>query len=275
MNKPLWISHRGYKKHAVENTAAAFRAAVDLGFTCLETDLRLTRDKQIALIHDPTLARLAGDRRRIIDITAKELAHIRLNPLQGAGDRHAFSDFQKTGHAGVPVNKDGRRAGDRAMFLDEFAAEFWNCRWVFDIKAETGAETIRELARWAEAEDMVEKIVQNAKILTWRPEHEALAADRFPGVLFYARRPECWRAGIAVLSGRSRHGRLRPDRTYALPASFMGFSLFQETIIRRFHERQTKVIAFLPPTQVLARRAAAVGFDEVLTNHQIPGSKTS
>jgi glycerophosphoryl diester phosphodiesterase len=266
MEKPLWISHRGYKENAVENTAAAFRAAVDLGFSCLETDLRLTRDKRIVLIHDPTLARLAGDRRQIRDMTARELSGIRLSPVQRTGDPHAFPDFQKTRHAGVPADKDGRRTGDRAMFLDEFVAEFRDFRWVFDIKPETGAETIRELARWAEAEGMVEAIVQNAKILTWHADHETLATDRFPGILFYARRTECWRAGIAVLSGRPGLGRIRPGRTYALPPSFMGLSLFQTSMVRRFHERRARVVAFLPPTHALAERAAAAGFDEILTN---------
>jgi glycerophosphoryl diester phosphodiesterase len=266
MEKPLWISHRGYKENAVENTAAAFRAAVDLGFSCLETDLRLTRDKRIALVHDPTLERLAGDRRRIRDMTASELARIRLKPVQRTGDPHGFSDFQKTGRAGVPADKDGRRTGGRVMFLDEFAAEFQDVRWVFDIKPETGAETIRELARWTEAKGMVDTIVQKAKILTWRANHEALALELFPGILFYARRPECWRAGIAVLSGRPGLGRIRPGRTYALPPSFMGLSLFQAFMVRCFHERRAGVVAFLPPTHTLAEQAAAAGFDEILTN---------
>ena len=71
--KTIWISHRGYTANAVENTYAAFKAAVDIGFTFLETDLRTTRDQQIVLIHDDTLNRLANDNRRVIDLTRKEV----------------------------------------------------------------------------------------------------------------------------------------------------------------------------------------------------------
>jgi glycerophosphoryl diester phosphodiesterase len=239
IEKPLWISHRGYKKNAVENTRAAFRAAVDLGFDCLETDLRITIDDRIVLIHDPTLARLSGKDQRVQDMTAAELAKIRLKPLY--------------------------RSDDRLMFLDDFVEEFTATRWVFDIKPETGARTIQALGQWARARGMVKKIAQNAKFLTWQADHEALAATHFPGVPFYARQSECWRAGLAVLLGVPRFGAIRPGKTYALPATVMGLSLFKTSIVRRFHERNASVIAFLPPTDTLARRAAAVGFDEILT----------
>ncbi len=252
VEKSLWISHRGYKENAVENTRAAFRAAVDLGFSCLETDLRLTRDKRIVLIHDPGLDRLAGVRKQVEDMTAAELAGIRLTPL----------------HRKVGQDEGENAFDNRLLFFEDFAAEFSGCSWVLDIKPEAGADTIRALSRWAEAEGKVETIVRRAKILTWRAGHEALAAERFPGVSFYARRPECWRAGFAVLFGQPRFGAIRPGRTYALTSSLLGIPLFRPSIVRRFHKRRAKVVAFLPPTDDLARRAAAAGFDEILTNRK-------
>jgi glycerophosphoryl diester phosphodiesterase len=271
VGKPLWISHRGFKENAVENTRAAFGAAVDLGFSCLETDLRLTRDNRIVLSHDPTFKRLTGDRRRVQDMTAAELADIRLDnryPPDGRGPKTGADSPQK-GHTGRQENSVAKNSRDRLLFFDEFVAEFTGCRWVFDIKPETGVETIKALSRWAEAEGMVEKIIQNTKILTWRADHEALAAAHFPGVAFYARRPECWRAGLAMLTGQPGLGAIRPGRTYALPPTFMGLSLFQATMVRRFHERDAAVVAFLPPTDALARQAMTAGFDEILTNHGI------
>ncbi len=76
--KPVWISHRGFKANAVENTFNAFAAAVDIGFSALETDLRITKDRHIVLIHDKTLSRLANDHRRVIDLTRRELESFRL-----------------------------------------------------------------------------------------------------------------------------------------------------------------------------------------------------
>ena len=270
VDKPLWISHRGYKENAVENTRAAFQAAVDLGFSCLETDLRITRDKRIVLVHDPTLKRLTGDKRLVQEMTAAELADIRLDnryPPDGRAPRTGGDSPQK-GHTGSHENAGAKNSRGRLLFFDEFVAEFSGCRWVLDIKPETGAETIMALSGWAETEGMVEKIVQNTKILTWRSDHEALAAAHFPGVAFYARRPECWRAGLAMLTGQPGLGAIRPGRTYALPPTFMGLSLFQAAMVRRFHERDATVVAFLPPTDALARQAAAAGFDEILTNYK-------
>ena len=47
--------HRGARGLAPENTLAAFRTALDLGVTTLETDLAVTRDGVLVLSHDPAL----------------------------------------------------------------------------------------------------------------------------------------------------------------------------------------------------------------------------
>ena len=47
--------HRGARGLAPENTLAAFRAALDLGVTTLETDLAVTRDGVLVLSHEPYL----------------------------------------------------------------------------------------------------------------------------------------------------------------------------------------------------------------------------
>ena len=47
--------HRGARGLAPENTLAAFRTALDIGVTTLETDLAVTRDGVLALSHDPRL----------------------------------------------------------------------------------------------------------------------------------------------------------------------------------------------------------------------------
>jgi glycerophosphoryl diester phosphodiesterase len=44
ITKVLVIAHRGASGHAPENTLAAFKRAVALGATFIETDLQLTRD---------------------------------------------------------------------------------------------------------------------------------------------------------------------------------------------------------------------------------------
>jgi glycerophosphoryl diester phosphodiesterase len=49
--------HRGARGLAPENTLAAFRKAIEIGVTTLETDLALTADDVLVLSHDPRLNR--------------------------------------------------------------------------------------------------------------------------------------------------------------------------------------------------------------------------
>ena len=54
--RPLLLGHRGVRRHAPENTIAAFRLALEHGCDGFEFDLRRTADAQCILCHDPRLA---------------------------------------------------------------------------------------------------------------------------------------------------------------------------------------------------------------------------
>ncbi|GAA1527762.1 glycerophosphoryl diester phosphodiesterase [Microbacterium ginsengiterrae] len=79
---PRILAHRGLTSTrgdgpAVwENTAAAFAAAHAAGAEYVETDCRVTADGDVVLFHDETLARLAGDERRVDEVRTMELAEI-------------------------------------------------------------------------------------------------------------------------------------------------------------------------------------------------------
>jgi len=47
--------HRGTRGHAPENTLAAFRKALEIGVTHIETDLAITKDGQVVISHEPAL----------------------------------------------------------------------------------------------------------------------------------------------------------------------------------------------------------------------------
>jgi glycerophosphoryl diester phosphodiesterase len=72
----VWIvGHRGASGHAPENTMAAFRRAVEMGASYIETDLHLTRDARIVAIHDSTLDRTTSGHGAV---HAKSLEELRL-----------------------------------------------------------------------------------------------------------------------------------------------------------------------------------------------------
>jgi glycerophosphoryl diester phosphodiesterase len=51
---PQVIAHRGYKSAFPENTMAAFRGAVEVGADGIETDLHLSKDGEVVLLHVST-----------------------------------------------------------------------------------------------------------------------------------------------------------------------------------------------------------------------------
>ena len=73
----MWVvAHRGASGHAPENTLAAFRRAVELGAAFIETDLQISRDAHIVVIHDDRLDRTTTGRGPVREHTLAELREL-------------------------------------------------------------------------------------------------------------------------------------------------------------------------------------------------------
>ena len=66
-------AHRGWSTAYPENTMEAFRAAAEIGVDQIETDVRVTKDGELVLIHDATVDRTTNGTGRVIDMTLAEL----------------------------------------------------------------------------------------------------------------------------------------------------------------------------------------------------------
>lgn len=95
------IAHRGASGYAPENTRAAFDLAIELGADAIETDLQVTRDGELVLIHDDRVDRTSDGTGPVADFTLAELQSL---DLGGWFDR-AF-------------------AGQRILTLAELLAEY-------------------------------------------------------------------------------------------------------------------------------------------------------
>src|SRR5713226_3974996 len=69
----LVIAHRGASGYAPENTFAAFRKALAMGATFIETDLQLSRDARFVALHDPTVNRTTNGQGSVHDMTLADL----------------------------------------------------------------------------------------------------------------------------------------------------------------------------------------------------------
>src|SRR5688572_9929655 len=97
-----WISHRGVRVAACENTFLAFSEAKKRGFNTFETDLRVSADDHIVFAHDADLTRLAGEAKLIAQLNRSELEKIKLI------------------------------GGGKLFFFDELVTNFSDEKWLFD-----------------------------------------------------------------------------------------------------------------------------------------------
>ncbi|HYT38579.1 MAG TPA: glycerophosphodiester phosphodiesterase [Acidimicrobiia bacterium] len=72
---PITFAHRGGRADAPENTLEAFRRALEVGASGLESDARLTADGQVVLVHGPTI-RTGLRRVKVRDLPAARLAEL-------------------------------------------------------------------------------------------------------------------------------------------------------------------------------------------------------
>ena len=144
MFAPRWaaFAHRGGAGHpelvGVENTIAAFRHAVSLGFRYIEIDVHGTLDDQLVVFHDDDLRRLTGSSGAIADRTLAEISQRRIGDgetiptldevFETFPDTRFNIDIKNAG-AITPLVKtiDRHRAHDRvcvASFSNERLREF-------------------------------------------------------------------------------------------------------------------------------------------------------
>ncbi len=73
---PLVIAHRGASGYAPENTIAAFKLAVEMGFDMIENDVHRTKDGVIVVSHDKSLDRCTNGEGLIAELTLGEIQSV-------------------------------------------------------------------------------------------------------------------------------------------------------------------------------------------------------
>jgi glycerophosphoryl diester phosphodiesterase len=110
------IAHRGLHDRArgiIENSTAAFAAAVDHGFS-MECDVQMTSDGEAVVFHDFDLDRLTGDGGAVVGRTAKALADIALSDSAARDRIGTLADLIDlvAGRAPIVVEIKSRFDGD-------------------------------------------------------------------------------------------------------------------------------------------------------------------
>lgn len=113
------IGHRGAPALALENTLASFKKAIDAGVDAIELDVHATKDGQLVVVHDPTLARISDSGKRIDELTYSELRRIKLR--DGSHVPLLRDVLKSTGDTEVLVEiKEHNLEKEIVKVLDEF-----------------------------------------------------------------------------------------------------------------------------------------------------------
>lgn len=229
---PLIIAHRGASEDAPENTLAAFRLAWEQGADAIELDLRMTRDGHIAVLHDADLRRVAGDSRRIAELTAASLREL---------------DASRT--------KGGRWSDARVPLLEEVLADVPLGRQVF-LEIKEGIEMLPVLRRIIEGGSLsgsqitvlcfeLPVLIQVKRLL---PALDAAWVVNYPSVLGFERL-----VGTAV-----EHGLDALDVSVSWP--------LDERRVSRAHDAGLKVHVWTVDDASRARELIRAGVDGITTN---------
>lgn len=184
---PIAFAHRGARAHAPENTLEAFRLALKLGASGLESDVWITADGVAVLDHDGIVR--AGLRKRPIrDVDSKELpSHV---PSLAELYDDCGTDFElsldvKDADAAAEVVRVAREAGREAL------GRLWLCHPSWE-----------QVAAWRRLDPDV-KLVDSTRITKIKEGPERRAAALFEaGVDAINMHANDWSGGLAALFHR-------------------------------------------------------------------------
>ena len=69
----ILAAHRGDRFNYPENTMPAFESAVSLGVDMIETDVRMSKDGELVLMHDRSTLRTTGVDKNIDEMLLSEI----------------------------------------------------------------------------------------------------------------------------------------------------------------------------------------------------------
>ncbi|THA26970.1 glycerophosphodiester phosphodiesterase [Streptomyces sp. RKND-216] len=246
--EPVVVAHRGASAYAPENTLAAVDAAHDLGFAWVENDVQRTRDGELVVLHDESLARTTDveevfpDRApwRVADFTAAEVA--RLDAGSWFGEEFA---------------------GERIPTLERYLrrVEANGQRLLLELKKPSlypGVEgqTLKELANegWLDQQHVARRLViQSFEAETVRTVHE-LAPEVTTG--FLGTPPAAELPGYAAFTDQinPNHSTVTADYVSAVQA------------LEGAHGRPLEVFTWTVDDAATARRVAGAGVDGIISN---------
>ena len=153
-NRRLIAAHRGARSLAPENTLAAARVALAAGAGMMEIDVRMSRDRELVLIHDPNLERTSDAPVKFPDRNPWLVHDFTLDELRTLDFGSWFNDTDPFGQiaAGkICLSELAKYPGEPVVTLEEAILFAIRNDWLLNIE-------IKDLSGLPGHESIVEKV---------------------------------------------------------------------------------------------------------------------
>ena len=199
-SQPLVFAHRGASAYAPENTFAAFDLAIDMGARAMETDVQVTADGHLVLLHDERVNRTTNGHGPVAALTLAEVKALDagswLDP-RFAGQRVPTADELLARYGGrVRLRLEVKAPGvvDRLLplvedagLLDQVDLTSFELEYVVQLAARAPSAKVGYLVHAIDQEAIGETVAAGARMISGR------AASLSPETIAEARR-----AGLEV-----------------------------------------------------------------------------
>jgi glycerophosphoryl diester phosphodiesterase len=231
------IGHRGAAHDAPENTMASFKMAWAQNADAIETDMWLSKDGKIVIMHDGDTKRLGGRTNKLVTLTLEELQNV-----------------------DVGAWKDPKFKGEKIPTLESILASIPpGKRAVLEIKC--GPEIVPELAR----------VIAESKR---KPSELAIISFKFDALkASKAKLPEIPHYYLSdyKTNAQGRLPALAPMIAQAKSANFDGLDLqfkwpVDKAFVEQVHGAGMKLIMWTINDATLARRMVEAGVDGITTD---------
>jgi glycerophosphoryl diester phosphodiesterase len=245
--QPLTFAHRGGAAVWPENTLEAFRGAIALGCSHLETDLRVTRDGEIVVMHDARVDRTTNGTGEVSAFTLAELQRL------DAGYR-----FSPDG-----VSFPWRGRGLTVPTFAELCALSPAVRFNVEIKERSPFDLPRALVPFIERHALAERIIVAA-------EHHELVRDfrRLSGgrIATSVGRRECLKFWFASRLGLTAFLRL-PYQALQIPVRVSHATLVTPGLLDAAHREGLAVHVWTIDDPGEMKRLLDLGVDGLMSDH--------
>ena len=234
------VGHRGNAAKAPENTMESFRQAVAAGVDSLEFDVRVTADRQIVVMHDPTVDRTTNRTGAVAAMTVAELQRL------DAGARFSADGGRTHPYAG---------RGITAPTLDEVLTEFPKTPLLIEIKTADASLLTKAL---------IERHGAGDRCIVASFDDHALTPFRGSGIRISSTQRDVVRLLIPAQLG------LAPDKlrfdVMCIPRTFRGLPLPVGAMVRTLGRVGVLVHVWTVDDRRMARDLWRAGVKGIITN---------